>query len=250
MSTTVQHAIQAPDVLQFTPETPLVYTIEVFSQTELLKQPFLSELQEVINESYRDPGGAAFEKTSPRLKSETQLANELQETGFTAIAFDGNAIIGSASLKIWAPYSEGPVWKLPGHFDQFRSEEIISPSTALLESISDEAQSTVCEGTFELAAVGIKPNPRYRRKGIAEILVRECEQEAKRRTGLPQLRITLKVVRDVAGDYWLKKGFRVIGEQYCPPLTWDYKTGFVLWAMEREISTFQQSYIQAVPICK
>lgn len=225
--------MQNPDVLHLTPEA-IAYRIEIFAQADLLKQPFLPQLRDVINASYHDPGVAGFEKVNPRLENDTQLA-ELKETGFTAIAFNQDEILGTASLRLWEPYAEGAVWKSRGYFEQFHSEDICGASSALLNSLDDESHNTVC-GEFELAAVGIVPDLRYRKRGIAEKLVRACEEEVLRRTGLSELRITLKVVRQVAGDYWLNKGFRIIGEQYCPPLTWGSKTGFVLWAMERTSS--------------
>ena len=217
------------------------YRIQIFTQSDLLKQPFLSELREVINASYRDPGIVPFEEIGTRLKSDTQLIDELEGSGFTAIAFVENAIVGTASMKQWMPYSEGSIWKPTGHFDPFSADEIFSGGIAVLNSLG-ESQQTICEGDYELAAVAIKPDPQYRRKGIAENLVKACEDELKRRillgnsATLPRVRIMLKVVREIKGPYWLKKGFRIVGEQYCPPLTWDFKKGFVLWAMERELT--------------
>lgn len=174
--------------------------------------------------------------------SDTQLAEELEETGFTAIAFAENAIIGTASLKVCSPDSESPSWKLPGHFEKFSADEIFSGSSTVLDSLHDESQNAHCEEVFELVAVAITPDPRYRRKGIGENLAKACEDELKRRmslaggTGLSRSCMMLRSVREIRGAYWLKRGFRVVGEQYCPPMTWGYSKGFVLWAMEKEVS--------------
>ncbi|KAJ5464185.1 hypothetical protein N7475_007320 [Penicillium sp. IBT 31633x] len=230
----MQDTTHSPEVMPIISQAPQGYRIEIFTQRDLLKQPFLSELREVINASYRNPGVILYDKVGTRLKTDTQLAEELKETGFTAVAFalTQNTIIGTASVKAWDAYSEGKMWKPPGHFEQFSAEEIFSGSSAVLHSL-DESASAPCEGEFELAAVAIKPDPLYRKKGIVDGLIKACEEELKRRTGLSQLRVSLKVVREVMGGYWLKKGFRIIAEQYCPPLIWGFEKGFVLWAMER-----------------
>ncbi|KAJ5372788.1 hypothetical protein N7517_004794 [Penicillium concentricum] len=243
-TTTMEGTIQTPDivkVIQSSP-APLAYRIEAFTQSELLNQPFLPELRDVINASYYDTCDSHFEKTAPRIRSDTQLADELQETGFTAIAFAENAIIGTASLKVWSPDSDGAVWKLPGHFQQFSADEIFSGSLTVVDSLHDESQNVPCEGGFEIVAVAITPDPRYRKKGIAESLVKACETEMKKKmshvgcTEPARSCIMLKSIREIQGSYWLKRGFRVVGEQYCPPFTWAYNKGFVLWAMERELS--------------
>ncbi|KAJ6133572.1 hypothetical protein N7471_008787 [Penicillium samsonianum] len=242
-TTTVEGILQTPDILkpiQSSPAPPS-HRIETFAQRDLLRQPFLHELRDVINAGYYDTGVSPFEKYGPRLESDTQLADELQEAGFTAIAFAQNAIIGTASLKVWLPDSEGAAWKLPGHFDQFSADEIFSGNPTVLDSLRDESQNVPCEGDFEIAAVAITPDPRYRRKGIAESLVKACEEELKKRMSLAECTelvhscIMLKSIREIQGVYWLKRGFRVVGEQYFPPFTWGYNKGFVLWAMEREL---------------
>ncbi|KAJ5592304.1 hypothetical protein N7537_009208 [Penicillium hordei] len=242
-TTTMEGPLQTPEVITIIPSSPAPsYRIETFTQSDLLKQPFLSELRDVINISYCDTAGTSFVKSGPRLTSDTQLADELEETGFTAIAFAENAIIGTASLKVWSPYSEAPPWKFPGHFEQFSADEIFAASSTVLDSLHDESQNALCEGGFELVAVAITPDPRYRRKGIGESLAKACENELKRRislsgcTELSRSCMMLRTVRELRGAYWLKRGFRVVGEQYCPPLTWGYSKGFVLWAMEKEIS--------------
>ncbi|CAG8119230.1 hypothetical protein PENNAL_c0024G11891 [Penicillium nalgiovense] len=223
-----------PEVIKTIQSSPPSYRIEVFTQSDLLKQPFLHELREVINTSYYDTGASPFEKTVARLQSDTQLINELQQTGFTAIAFAQSTIIGTASLKVWPPDAEGTVWKVPGYFERFSADEIFSASSTVLDSLDDESENTPCEGSFEIAAVAITPDPRYRRKGIAASLVKACHEELNRRMFPARSCIMLKCIREVQGSYWLKRGFRVIAEQYFPPYTWGYNKGFVLWAMERE----------------
>jgi RimJ/RimL family protein N-acetyltransferase len=221
---------------------PPFYRIEVFTQTDLLQQSFLAELREVINSSYQDPGDVPFEKMGSRLRSETQLTDELKSSGFIAIAFVQNTIIGTACVKKWDSYSEGGVWKPPGHFDQFSAEEVFFGSSAVLNSIN-ESPNVICEGEYELTTVALKPGPEYRGKGIAENMVRACEEELKNRmlpakiTGVPHpMKIMLRSIRESKGPYWRRKGFRIVGEQYCPALTWDFDKAFVLWAMEKELT--------------
>ncbi|KAJ5210913.1 Short-chain dehydrogenase/reductase SDR [Penicillium cf. griseofulvum] len=238
----LEGTLQTPGIAEVSQPSPApAYRIEIFTQSELMKQTFLPELWDVINVSYLDTGDSSIEKTGPRIRSNTQLADELQETGITAIAFAQNSIIGTASLKVWSPDSEGALWKSPGHFEHFCADEIFTANSTVLDSLHGESQDVSCKGGFEIVAVAITPDPRYRRKGIAESLVKACEKELKggmTSAGLTESAqpcIMVKCIREIQGAYWLKRGFRVVGEQYCPPLTWRYNKGFVLWAMEREL---------------
>jgi GNAT superfamily N-acetyltransferase len=220
------------------PQTP--YTIKVFPQPTLLSQPFLSELQTAINTSYHSlPNPAPSTKTNTRLKTPTQLPTELTESGFTAIAFlPDNTIIGTASIKPTAHADS--IWKVPGHFERFSADEISSGSAAVLDSVGERSSDMDwnCEkGEVEIVAVAVLPG--YRGLGIATGLVGVCEGEVKRRLrnesrGNGRIRVHLEVVRDVAGGYWVRRGFEVVGEQYCPPSTWGLEEGFVLWGMVRE----------------
>lgn len=100
-------------------------------------------------------------------------------------------------------------------------------------TVSDIA---TCDGDFEVFLVAVKPGDQYRKKGIAERLLNACEEALKGKftqdlawpAEKAQLRIMLKVVREINGKYWLRKGFRIMGECYCPPFTWDLEKAFSL----------------------
>ncbi|KAJ5465473.1 hypothetical protein N7530_009260 [Penicillium desertorum] len=228
-TTTLEDTLQTPEVIKTIESSPAPpsYRIEIFTQSDLLKQPFLFELRDVINTSYYDTGASSFEKTGARLQSNTQLADELQPTGFTAIAFAQKAIIGTASLKVWPPDAEGTAWKVPGYFERFSADEIFSASSTVLDirPVREVSKLQLSRSRRILDIGG---------KGIAASLVKACHEELNRRMFPARSCIMLKCIREVQGLYWLKRGFRVVGEQYCPPYTWGYNKGFVLWAMERE----------------
>ncbi|KAI9931924.1 hypothetical protein AWENTII_010228 [Aspergillus wentii] len=216
---------------------PVSFTTKIFSSTELLSQPWLPQLTEVINESFflQLPN---VRTDAIRLHSNTQLSEELGENGFTAVAFSdthggqfpGNEveIIGTASVKDWV--DEG-IWS------RYDSEE---PENAS-ESSPQIQEKFACDGDHEVAVVAIPPGPRYRKRGIAESLVKVCEQEILRRfhkeTGdRKTARAMVKVNKGVNGLYWSKKGFTPIGSRWCPKGTWGQLQPFTMWAMAKDLS--------------
>jgi hypothetical protein len=217
--------------------------VKIFYRRELLKQPFLPELRAVINASYRDHDINPIGKIGYRLQTDTQIADEIDSSGFTAVATVSNEIVGTASVKPWVSKAEGVAWKPRGYYEGKNANEVLSMHSPCLDIHNSDADSDSCEGDFEILLVAVKPGVQYRKRGIAEGLVRACEDELHRKfkTSLGQscqkthLRIMLKVVREINGEYWLKKGFRVVGECYCAPFTWDLENAFILWAMRKDL---------------
>jgi ribosomal protein S18 acetylase RimI-like enzyme len=219
------------------------YHIKVFPRRDLLSQPFLPDLRTVINASYRGHDIDPIGKVGDRVQHDNQVADEIGTNGFTAVAFDLNEIVGTASVKDWVSDADGLVWKPDGYFatksiDEACSMHNIGSNT--IDTISDPAS---CDGDFEIFMVAVKPGDKYRKKGIAERLVKACEQELQKRftPNLAQLaetsyfRIMIKVVREINGEYWLKKGFQIKGECCCPAFTWDLEKPFILWAMKKHL---------------
>lgn len=221
------------------PSPPAFDQIKIFTMPDLLKQPFLHELRSVINASYSVHEEGIWSKTGERLTTDTEIATEVGEDGFTGIAWSQNEIVGTFSVKKWDfGSSEGVIWKKPGFYAEWRDEDEDS-STKVDDQL--ETNSTVCEGDFEVLIVAVKAGAKFRKKGISESLLLACEEELKRNHVLNMdgstgsLRIMVRVVREMNGRYWSKKGFRVVGEEYYPPFTWDLEHGFVLWAMRRDL---------------
>ncbi|KAJ6017511.1 hypothetical protein N7451_000890 [Penicillium sp. IBT 35674x] len=156
-----------------------------------------------------------WSKTGDRLTTDTRIA-------LTGIAWSQGEIVGTVSVKKW----------------DFGSPEGV---------VDDDLDTgcTECEGDFEVLIVAVKPGAKYRERAISESLLLACEEELKRNCGLNvdgstrSLEIMLRVVREINGRYWSKKGFRVVGEKYYPPLTWDLERGFILWAMRRDLDIHQ-----------
>ncbi|KAJ5256920.1 hypothetical protein N7478_013024 [Penicillium angulare] len=220
-----------------------IYHIKVFTRHDLLSQPFLPELRTVINASYRDHDINPIGKVGYRIQSDTQVADEIGTSGFTAIAFASNEIVGTASVKDWVSEADGISWKPESYFAGKGPED--ASSMEILGSYINDSTLDVadCTGDFELFLVAVKSGEKYRKTGIAEKLIKACEKELRGRftSSLSQpaenahLRIMLKVVREINGKYWLKKGFQIVGECYCPPFTWDLENAFILWAMRKDL---------------
>lgn len=83
------------------------------------------------------------------------------------------------------------------------------------------------------------------KQGIADHLVRICEQEIlqhhqraqdkDKTNNLESLRIMSKVIQEMNGSYWIRKGFVPVAEQWCLKGLWGSQRGFVLWAMVRDL---------------
>lgn len=95
------------------------------------------------------------------------------------------------------------------------------------------SERITCDGNVEAFMVAVKPGLRYRKNGIAQGLLRACEQQLKEqfRPKAGQMQVILRVVREINSQYWLKKGYQIVGERYCPPMTWDVEKAFILLAM-------------------
>lgn len=218
-------------------KSPAFDQIKIFTIPDLLKQPFLHELRSLINASYSVHEEGLWSKTGNRLITDTQIATEVGENGFTGIAWSQNEIVGTISVRKWDfGSSEGVVWKKPGFYAKWREDD--NSSTQVDGTL--DTDSTVCEGDFEVLIVAVKPGAEYRKRGISETLLLACEEELKNRVldidgSSRSLKIMLRVVREMNGRYWSKKGFRVVGERYYPPFTWDLERDFILWAMRRDL---------------
>lgn len=217
-------------------KSPAFDRIRIFTIPDLPKQPFLHELRSVINASYSVHEEGLWSKTGDRLTTDTQMATGVGENGFTGIAWSQNEIVGTVSVKKWGfGSSEGVVWKRPGFYAEWHEDDDSSPQ------VDDHlADSTVCEGDFEVLIVAVKPGAEYRKRGISESLLLACEEELNNRVldideSTRSLKVMIRVVREMNGRYWSKKGFRVVGEKYYPPFTWNLERGFILWAMRRDL---------------
>ncbi|KAJ5659653.1 hypothetical protein N7507_006104 [Penicillium longicatenatum] len=181
---------------------------------------------------------AISKKTGERLTTNTQIATEVGENGITGIAWSQNEIVGTASVKRWAfGSSEGYMWKNPGFYADWQDDD--EPSMQTNDQL--DTDSVVCKGDFEVLIVAVKTGVKFRKRGISESLLLACEEELKRNHlhdidgSTRSLRVMVRVVREINGRYWSKKGFRVIGEKYFPPFTWDLERAFILWAMRRDL---------------
>lgn len=212
------------------------HQIKIFTRGDLLVQPFLPELRTVINASYRDHEINPISKIGHRIQYDTQVVDEIGTSGFTAVVFASDEIIGTASVRNWVPEADGVVWKPGGFYAGKSVDEAFSMHAVGSNSKRAVSDITTCYGDFEIFLVAVKPGEKFRKKGIAERLVKSYEEELREKftqnlihpAQRNQLRIMLKVVREINREYWLKKGFRIVGECYCPPFTWDLEKAFIL----------------------
>lgn len=217
------------------------YSTKIFTPSELLDLPWLPALTEAINAGFSDNGGRL--KFAQRLSTDTQLSGELGETGFTAVAFAPASeasdhaveVIGTVSIKDWV--NEGdwePYRPREGSLPRVGGEGVDGLGVA-------DGERDPCDGDFEIALVTIRPGAHFRKRGIADHLVRVCERELVRRLVVSgdarrSVRLMIKIVKELTGSYWVKKGFTTVGQRTAPKGTWKSFEEFTMWAMTRELA--------------
>jgi ribosomal protein S18 acetylase RimI-like enzyme len=208
------------------------YHIEVYTGRGLLDSSVLRELRTVINAAYQSHDINPLGKIGERIHHDTQIVDEIGTNGFTVVMSCADEIVGTASVKDWKPSAQENNWRPAGYYDGVSAQE-----AALVETGTSIPESVTCDGDVEAFMVAVKPGQKYRKRGIAEGLMRACEQQLKKQRGAEtdQVRVILRVVREINSQYWLKKGYQIVGEQYCPPLTWDVEKAFILLAMRKDI---------------
>ncbi|CAG8136067.1 unnamed protein product [Penicillium nalgiovense] len=225
----------------------IAFHIKVYASSDLLNQPWISDLTHMVNASYRVTLTVKikFTTTRTRLHADPDLPKELGADGFTAVALVGDGkdqkieVIGTASMKKW---KDDGLW-MPTTRDGHDTHPIGNEDAANNGSVDQMLGRHVCPGDYELAVVALPPDPKYRGRGIAGHLVKACEEEILRRHQLngkdlsSPLRIMIRVAKEDTGSYWLKQGFTVVGSQKCPAGFWGSLEEFTMWAMMRELST-------------
>ncbi|GAD99841.1 hypothetical protein ARB_07364 [Paecilomyces variotii No. 5] len=235
------------------PTRPIPFPLRIQTITPsplLAQQPWLADLTRMINDSFAKPATTDIKFSADRLHTNTQLIEELGEKASTVVAFDEssslstggltegetptNYIVGTASIKDWV--DDGLWLPVP--------PQALSSSSSL--PLGDTGAPFICPGDLEISIVAVRPGVEYRKRGIAEKLVRECEQEAIRRMkqdvqshqnqeqrdgGPLRIRLMVKVVKEMNGPYWLNRGFEIIGQRFCPTGMWGANIDFTLWAM-------------------
>ncbi|KAF7717476.1 Uncharacterized protein PECH_004720 [Penicillium ucsense] len=229
--------------------------IELFTSQDLLAQPWLSELTKMINASYLvgHTDRIKYLDNKLRLGSDSDLSSELGVSGFTAVAFardqagEKAEVIGTASMKPWKNdelwlRGEREIGGEDGNKNEDRIQDEIDGEQADTATAKHVLLESICPGDYELAVVALPPDNRYRGKGIAGRLVKACEDELLRRRSQEGdqsqlIRVMIRVLKENAGVYWLKQGFKVVGSQRRPAGFWDALEPFTLWAMVRELRT-------------
>ncbi|RKL35233.1 hypothetical protein BFJ70_g8090 [Fusarium oxysporum] len=211
---------------------PSPYQIKVYTSQDFFDSSVLRELRTVINAAYQSHDINPLGEIGERIQHDTQIVDEIGTNGFTVVMSCADEIVGTASVKDWKPTAQENDWKPAGHYAGKSADE-----ASAMDSAPSVLKTISCEGDVEVFMVAVKPGLPYRKKGIAEGLLRACEQQLKKKfcPKENQVRVILRVVREINSRYWLKKGYQIVGERYCPPLTWDVEKAFILLAMRKDV---------------
>ncbi|KAJ5187974.1 Acyl-CoA N-acyltransferase [Penicillium cf. griseofulvum] len=224
----------------------MTFRIKLYTSSDLLNQPWISDFTHMVNASYRvsHTTKLKFATTKTRLHTDSTLSEELGADGFTAVALVGDGkdqkieVIGTASMKKW---TDDGLWMSTEN--EHDANQVKDKNTAHNRCVDQILHQHACPGDYELAVVALPPDPQYRGRGIAGHLVKACEEEILRRNRVngkdasSPVRIMIRVTKEDTGDYWLKQGFTVVGSKRCPKGFWDSLEEFIMWAMMRELST-------------
>lgn len=161
----------------------------VFTMAELVSQPWLPSLRLMINESYLNNHYHPIGLRRERLRSDTELFEELGADAFTVVAFaesvssngeemdmdlgvfnDGGSpkIVATASVKPWV--RDGG-WQKPYTYVNNHTEN----GTDTLDG--ETGDYIRCRGDYEFTLVAVQPAAEYRKRDIADHLIGICERE-------------------------------------------------------------------------
>lgn len=215
-------------------ESPSIET-QTYSSYELLNQPWLPALTRTINEGFGTNGG-----NMNRLQTDTQLSEELGESGFTVIAYSPKPGEASSDIEIVGTASVKP-WVNDGQWQPYIHDSIVGSDIGTRAESDGNLQDDPCDGDYEIALVTIRRGASYRKRGIVDRLLKACEEEIMRRLSAnaadsrQTIRTMIKISKEINGPYWTKKGFTPVGQKICPKGIWGSLTEFTMWAMVREL---------------
>ncbi|KAK9358966.1 hypothetical protein V1504DRAFT_435235 [Lipomyces starkeyi] len=94
---------------------------------------------------------------------------------------------------------------------------------------------------WEITAVAVRYSPRYVKKGLATHVVTVVAEELKRRLLAShkqtdgELKTMVRVIKEINGDYWLKKGFVLVEETMIPAGISGNLTEWTNWDMAKTL---------------
>ncbi|KAF1811395.1 hypothetical protein P152DRAFT_459791 [Eremomyces bilateralis CBS 781.70] len=192
--------------------------LRLLTTDELAAQPStLHQVVELITVAYR--GNRIFGADS-RFESDTELIDELSETGIGAALFESQhagteRAVAAAFAK---PYT------IQGAQDWERRD--MESETGGSENI--EPQFPV----YELFGVASINQPHCRKQGLAQQCQDALAAALKERLGVDSVRFVLRVVEELNGAYWRRRGFKQVGEGSMRPKgQWNSDQDFLLIMM-------------------
>ncbi|KAK9328873.1 hypothetical protein V1520DRAFT_344803 [Lipomyces starkeyi] len=191
-----------------------VITTKIYDPMALLNAPILPALAAMINSSFAAHFAPfvspAVLNGTQRINSPNELAEDITPDGFTVVAFSPSSPdtpIATASVKV---YYNDKFWEDWGDARRLK-----------LKQWKEENKDAVYT-QWEITAVAVRYSPEYLKKGLATHVVNVVAEELKRRLLASQkqtdgeLKTIVRVVKEINGDYWLKKGFVLVEETVIP----------------------------------
>lgn len=170
----------------------------------------------MLNEAYATAHCSVFSQHGKnwRYPTAAELLDSLTERGFLFVTFDnsnGEQPIAAAGAKPW------DIDTIP-----FAPQEAMS-------SNDDDIDE------WELTAVAVKPSHLYSRKGLVEHLLSRIDEEIVQRAASKtrRIRMVVRTSKVINGQYWEKKGYRLVLEQVLPKEALNTVKPYVRVIMER-----------------
>jgi len=204
------------------------FQLQILSTDQLLKQPaVLHAVVSLVNAAYLDH--KIFNGTL-RFDSDDRLCSELGQ-GLCAVLLDRESYaVATASVKMWTKEEKENIERLHGSVFEVQSGRRFTYE----KDASNQYH-------FELAAVASRNDHQYRKKGLIEQCVKALESHLMKQLSTDEMDIQLtfwvRVVADINGEYWRRKGFCEFGQgRMMPKGTWRADEPFLFIAMNKSVT--------------
>lgn len=204
-------------------------TIALLTHPQLADSQFLALLPPLMNPAFKisHTTSGVLPAEVDRLQSKTQM---LQELGSDACTYLLYSTLASTSKTIPTLLATASFQPFTGGFRTEMSKEAKSFKNAPV---------ALPEGfiAWELKLMVVEPQ--VQNQGVASKLLSIIEAEVQRRaraigearadrgeSPVKETQLKLSTIREINEEFFLKKGFKVVGEKKHPPGTYGSKTGF------------------------
>ena len=205
-------------------------TIALLTQPQLAESRLLALLPPLMNPAFRisHTTSGVLPAEVDRLQSKMQILQELGSDASTYILYSSStstapntvsALLATASFQ---PFTGGFPADMSNNAKSFKNAPAPLPEGCI---------------AWELKLMAV--DPQIQKRGVASTLLSIIEADVQKRASaisaakaangeslIKETQLKLSTIREINEEFFLKKGFKVVGEKKHPPGTYGSKTGF------------------------